>query len=166
METLNLNVNVENITDEEREMLMKLVKKCSENKNKVWMPKYGEHYWFVEGSKVFDGLWCNQQYDKDRYAYGEIFKTKEEAEEEAVRRKMIAKWKMLSIEAGEDENEWNNINRHWAVRYSYENQDVEIIYVTYNRHSDFYFPSWDSISNAVYTLGKDNIKKYILGVKD
>lgn len=168
METLNLNVNVENLTDEEREMLMKLVEKSQGKKNKIWKPKKGETYWTICSRTILNAEWYDHVVDIERYEYGEIYKTREEAEEEAVRRKMVAKWKMLSTEAGEEENKWDadGHNSHWRIYY--DSRDDSLVYECnkWFHQESTYFPTKEALDTAITEFGKDNLKKYIFGVKD
>ena len=101
-----ITVNMENLTDTEREQLMNLVKKASneEKKSKVWKPKIGESYYDLGATCL---TWRDDSSDNYLYSIGEVFKTAEEADEEEKRRKILNQWKRLSVEAGEEENEWN-----------------------------------------------------------
>lgn len=169
METLNLNVNLENLTNEEREALMKLVEKSQEKKSRVWKPSDCELYWSMDSSLVFNSRWYDCEIDKERYECGNCFRTREEAEEELTRRQMLTKWKRLSIEAGEDENKWkhreNGWPKHWYVFFD-EFEKVINCGANDGYHSEStYFPSKQSLLAAISELGEENVKKYILGIK-
>lgn len=165
METLSLNVNVENLTTEERETLMKLVEK-SNKKSKVWKPEYKETYWSIDSHQVFNSGWDDCEVDNKRYECGTCFKTEKEAEEELTRRKMLTKWKRLSVEAGEEENEWNGANIHRYPFFNVVTRDIACNSNTSHRHGDIYFPTEESLLAAIKELGEENVKKYILGVRD
>lgn len=168
METLNLNVNLENLTAEERDNLMKLVEKSQEKKSKVWKPESGEKYFTLTGrGEVIDLYWFSGSEDIDRFEIGNVFPTREVAEEEVTCRKMLTKWKRLSIESGEDENPWNNINGHWTVCYNYYAKEIDSSAVFQNcKYEEVYFSTKDSLLTAIKELGEDNVKRYILGVRD
>ena len=168
METLNLNVNLENLTTEEREMLMKLVEKSQEKKSKVWKPTLGERFYVISTCGTLDcRTWQDDVPCTNLFEIGNVFPTLDAAEEEVTRRKMIAKWKRLSIESGEDENQWDNTNKHWSVCYNYRNNELDSGTNLHSyKYEETYFPTEDSLLVAIKELGEDNVKRYILGVRD
>lgn len=163
METLNLNINFENLTTEERKTLMKLIEKSQE---KIWKPNNCELYWSTDSALVFNSRWCDCGEDKERYECGNCFRTREEAEEEVTRRKMVTKWERLSIEAGEGENEWDGGHIHWTAYYGHYDNKVMTCSGEWCKYTDIYFPTKESLLDAIKELGEENVKKYILGVRD
>lgn len=61
-------------------------------KPKRWRAEVGETYWFVNNNGVCFGV-CDirEKYDNDRYDVGNYFRTREEAEEIAVKFKAMLK---------------------------------------------------------------------------
>lgn len=43
----NITVNMENLSEKEREQLMKLIQKSNGSKGKVWKPDYRRKYFYV-----------------------------------------------------------------------------------------------------------------------
>lgn len=167
METLNLNVNLENLTAEEREALMKLVEKSNEKKSKVWKPTLGERFYVISSYGVLDcRTWYDDAFCTNLFEIGNVFPTLDAAEEELTRRKMLTKWKRLSIEAGEGENEWNGKNDHWIISYSYAFSELKTLRVVFRKYSEVCFPTKKSLLAAIEEIGEDNVKRYILGVRD
>lgn len=166
MGTHNLSINFENLTIEERETLMKLVEKSQEKKSKVWKPSDCEIYWSIDSHQVFNSRWAGFEADKERYECGNCFASLKEAEEELARCKMLAKWKRLSVEAGEEENEWNGDNTHWAAYYTYYGNKIDTYGDQCCRDRNIYFPNEKSLFDAIKELGEENVKKYILEVRD
>lgn len=167
METLNLNVNLENLTAEEREILTKLVEKSNEKQSKVWKPKdFDIYYRISDFGEVTQKNWYDIDDDKGAYEINNVFHTYEEAEEELTRRKMLAKWKRLSIEAGEGENKWNGENDHWMIGYSHSLSEVQTLRLIDCKYSEVCFPTKKSLLAAIEEIGEDNVKRYILGVRD
>lgn len=167
METLNLNVNLKNLTAEEREALMKLVEKSNEKKSKVWKPTLGERFYVISSYGVLDcRTWYDDAFCTNLFEIGNVFPTLDAAEEELTRRKMLTKWKRLSIEAGEGENEWSGENDHWEIGYSHLTSELETYHLTNCKYSEVYFPTKESLLAAIEEIGEDNVKRYILGVKD
>ena len=46
-----IKLNMENLTKEEREQLLKLVEKANRKESKVWKPKYNDKYYEQYASK-------------------------------------------------------------------------------------------------------------------
>ena len=56
---------MENLSENEREQLMKLVKKANEQKNSnVWKPEINETYWYVSDRKIDYYDYVNDQTDR------------------------------------------------------------------------------------------------------
>lgn len=50
MDNNTLQINMNNLTDEERNTLLSLVKKSNEPKSKVWKPEVGEFYYWINAN--------------------------------------------------------------------------------------------------------------------
>ena len=56
----NITVNLENLSKEEREQLMKLIQKSNGCKRKVWKPEYNVFYFCIsEYGSVVNNTWEN-----------------------------------------------------------------------------------------------------------
>lgn len=162
-----ITISMENLTNEEREQLMKLVKKASEGKeSKIWKPKDGQEYYTICNGEICIYNWNGIVFDEYIFAVGDVFRTREEAVEEVKRRKFLTQWKRLSIEAGEDENEWNRQNKHFYVIYDLVDKALRIEYWFSASNGSSCFPSMESIKNAIEIIGEKNVIKYVLGVKE
>lgn len=159
----NITLNLNNLTEAERETLMALVKKGNEPKLRVWKPKRGEQYWsIVECGRVDHYTWCDDHYDQNAYKFGNVFSTKEIAEEEVKRNEIMVKWRRLSIEAGELENPWDGDHYHWFVDIFKD--EVHCCRTKTMRVGQVCFPTKESIEAAIEEVGKPNIWRYVLGV--
>ena len=45
-----------------------------------WEPKIGDKYWTSSGTGVYFQVWRDDEFDRDRYELGRVYKTKEECE--------------------------------------------------------------------------------------
>lgn len=45
-----------------------------------WKPKIGDRYWTSGNTSVYSQIWKDDEFDRDRYESGKIYKTKEECE--------------------------------------------------------------------------------------
>lgn len=71
-----------------QEQIKELEDKLNELKEQVkngqvWKPKKGENYYVILDNTclVCESVWNNDSYDKNRYAIGNCFKTKQEVED-------------------------------------------------------------------------------------
>lgn len=162
-----IKVNLENLNKVERENLLALVEKANAPKNKAWKPLIGETYYFLfsEGDVAKD-LGGFNPVVQNRYALGNCFRTKEEAQFEANRLKVLAQWKRLSIESGEADNPWDNKHEHYYVFYEYKSGKLLYNNNRITQCTNVHFASEKAIENAIKVVGEENIKRYILGVKE
>ena len=169
MDATTISLNLENLNDDERKLLMSLVEKGNKPTNKVWKPATGQMTYVITADNNVDDLRYNDShnYDHEAYEIGNIFPTKEAAKEEAKRREILKRWKDLSIESGEEEKLWDNKHMHYAVYYSYGRKQVDITYHSHYRfESTTYFATEASLNAAIKEIGAENVKKYILNIKE
>lgn len=163
----SISVNLENLSEQERDSLMKLIEKANKSQSKVWKPEMNEKYWavIIDGSIVFH-LWKNDYFDNGVYNIGNCFRTEEEAKEEVTRLKMLKRWKDLSIDSGEEDNPWDGNTTHWYVFVSSYDKQICLGLVSGVCDANIFFPTKEACEAAVNELGEDNVKKYILGIKE
>lgn len=138
-------------------------------KPKYWKPVAGDelHYWHIAA-----GYDLVIYYDEDKMAHkrqyeaGELFSTKELCEEHQKERIYKEKWKRLSIESGEDKNPWDGDHAHWYVSYSVANECLRMGPSYHTTDANVYFSSCEAAENAIKEIGEDNVKRYILGIKE
>lgn len=163
----NIKLDMENLSNEEREQLIALIEKANKPKSKVWKPEIGEHYYIVcSDGTITITPYTDSSYQKDVYNFGNMFPSLEEAKEESECRKILTKWKRLSIESGENENEWNGVNTHWFCYYHYSNGKIYTDAYTTCKYASTYFSTEKSLLDAIAEIGEDNVKKYILDIKE
>lgn len=102
MSKLNLTVDLDNFTEEEKEKFFKLVKK---SKNKSFNPfervGEGEKYYAIGGDCAADYFYeYNEEIDKDRFERVNYYNNKEFAEHQALRELLNRKLMKFSYENG------------------------------------------------------------------
>ncbi len=128
MNNQNITVNMENLSQEERSTLLSLIEKANKPKNKVWKPEKDETYYYLYSyGKIEEDTWDNANEDRIRYAIGNCFKTKEEAEFALERQKVITELKRFALEHNDKEIDWNNIEQRKCF-LSYQH-DKNIIFI-------------------------------------
>lgn len=167
MANMNLNVNMENLKEEERNQLLALIKKSTEEKPKVWKPKNGEVYYFINAiGKYEPDVWHGIETDEDMYIFGNCFKTEEEAEFAIEKQKVITEMKRFAQKHNE-KIDWNNeYQNKYYLYYDHECECVLIDKKCYMKTSTIYFSSIEIAQQAIETIGADRLIKYYFEVED
>lgn len=157
----NITVNMENLSEEEREQLMKLIQKSNGSKRKVWKPYYRERYFYInECGEIMNSEWFDDSIDISRYGIGNCFKTKEEAEFALEKRRVEVELQRFA----EENNECDTGVRYF-ISYNLDSEiTVDQIYGV--RLKGIYFSSKEVAENAIWAIGKGRLKKYYLGIED
>lgn len=157
----NITINLENLSDDEREQLMKLIKKA----NNADKPTIGEHYYYiVESGYIAEVSYEDLECEKDALLIGNHFTTREEAEFEVERLKVITEIKRIA--AKDDEVKWDGKNLHWFLCYDYSMCEISYMNCLYEKDNNIFFASKERAKECIETVGEDRIKIYYLGVKE
>lgn len=162
-----ITVNMENLTQEEREQLINLIEKSNKPK-KRWRAEKDKIYYFIDsGLTVVSDIDNNFVTDNKRYKIGNYFKTKKEAEFEREKRLVYQELKDYAIEHNEGKiNFYNQEQDKFYISYR-SNENRLVISYTYTWYDmlGVYFTSKEIAQNAINTIGEDRIKKYLFGVE-
>lgn len=160
-----IKINLDNLTNEERETLLKLVEKGNKtNKRRERL----ETYYFISDKGAICCKCALGAVNEIRYRLGNYFQTKEEAEFAKNKQLIYQQLKDYALEHTTEEFDWNSPNQFkWFIRY--DNKYKKIIY-SWTRYSidinQIYFTSEEIAKAAVEEVGEDNIKKYLFGVNE
>ena len=169
MENQNITVNMENLSQEERTTLLSLIEKANKPKSKIWKPEENETYYYLYSyGNIDEDTWDSANEDRNRYALGNCFKTKEEAKFAIEKLKVINELKRFALEHNEEEIDWSNINQYKYFLYfnHYENR-ICISACTYYTYTQcIYFTSSEIAQAAIKEIGEERIKKYYFEVKE
>lgn len=161
-------VNMENLTQEEREQLVNLIEKSNKpNPKKRWRAKKYTHYYsLLNSGEIWQETEGNHRNDNYRYRTGNYFKTREEAEFEREKCLVYQELKNYAIEHNEGKIDWNNAKQYKYYIYCYKGG----IYIDNNNIimclGQIYFTSIEIARNAINTIGEDRIKKYLFGLSN
>lgn len=162
----HITINLEGLSKEEREQLLRLVEKTKRPK-KIWKPEYGDWYWYISSDGQVDNCeWVNDHIDLGRYAMGNCFRTEEEAEFAREKQKIKTELQRYADEHNDlDKEKWDGINLHYTIRYDVGDEALtrSSSYVVQNIN-DIYFTSEDIVKNAVDYIGAKRIMKYLFDV--
>lgn len=164
----NISVNLENLSEKEREQLMKLIKKSNKPKSKILKPEYNEIYFYIsEYGAVRNSIWENDHIDNGCYGIGNCFKTEEEAEFALEKAKVETELRRFAEENNEYEIDWTDEDQEkWCMYYSYMDGDVYFTDAYCHKRNDIYFSSKKIGAQAVDSIGKERLKKYYFEVGD
>ena len=166
-----IKLNLENLTTEEREQLMKLVEKGNKKpveKQKVWKPELGDTYYFTWSDGEIDShKWEGNVGDNFRWMVGSVYKTEEDlkfAIEKRETEMMLQRYADENNEDGFDILDEDTEKIH--IEYCLDNSRLDFdSYGSYLFGNVVYFSSEDIANKAIESVGEDRIKKYIFGVK-
>lgn len=169
MENNTISVSLNNLTDNEREQLLKLVSKShTEKKSKVWKPKEGNNYYCISYyGQVNDNVYVST-IGSEAYKLGNCFKTREEAEFALEKQKLITEIKRYIAENDPRELDWTDPRQ---LKFSiYYNSGTDEIYKTGNVHfhrcpDGIFFSNDFDYKTMIEDIGEDRIKKYLFWVK-
>lgn len=169
-ESDKINISLSDMTDEDKKTLLDLIKKYSNKKNKRWKPEYKESYFYISGHGGIDhcGCWLCDGIDNKYFNLRNCFKTKEEAEFELERRKIIAELHNYADEYNATDIDWDKRNQQKCfIYYSYTESKFEISFTTLDRRigDDIYFTSYEVAESAIKHVGKNRILKYVFGIE-
>lgn len=163
-----IKVNLDNLTDEEREILFKLVEKGNKS-NKRWRGEKQDTYFSVSGcGDIINYIEYGYNNSEQSYKLGNYFETEKEATFTRDKQYIYQKLKDYALEHNTKEIDWNNSHQNkWFISYNHINdelcigsrQSVEFL-------NTVYFTSGEIAVNAIDEIGEDNIKKYLFGVEE
>lgn len=141
------------------EWLEELEDKC---KTEEEWPKVGDHYWYVNGhGEVCSYEWNDDSFDITAFENNAIFKTKEEAEFEAERLKVLRELEKIarSFESGK---------ANYLIQFDHLERELKVSGYSQRQgaYGDFYFKTAVEARQAIEEIGEERIKKYLFRVVD
>lgn len=136
---------------------------------KRWKPNDGERCWTILGDFTADTNYFTPDYnpDKRRYKYGNLFKTKEEAEFALEKIKIYIELKNFADENNGRPIEWQQPNiKNYYIYWSHNRNALYVSdHWTCQDLGQIYFSSEELAKQAIQKVGEDRIKKYLFGVE-
>lgn len=123
-------------------------------------PQKDDPYYFItsDGGVVYDVYDSDFSSDKDRLEFGNMFKSKEEAEFKCEQLKVMHELEELA----DDDQPWGHFTayNHYYLFYDSSNSKVKID-ASYVAHlTPFYFNTFESAKAAISKIGEERLKKY------
>lgn len=163
----NITVNIENLSEDERNILLGLIEKANKQKNKTWEPENDEKYYYAYSmGGVYSDYWTGSLEDKNRYLIGNCFKTKEDAEFAIEKLKVVAELKRFAEENNECAIDWNDIQDKHIIYLNCATGELCLAKKYSNNYGNIVFTSEEIARQAIKTIGEDRLKKYYFEVED
>lgn len=162
METIKIKDKYYTIKENEDGTLLLTETKKTETKKVKLRPDDNELYFYITLTNIIHSIrWDNTtSFDKNLWNVGNGFFTKEEAEKELERRKIIQLLKEFKLQHDNVELDWENYTqKKWAVAIDgYEKNKVCCTYAcTAKAVNTIYFSSKDILDQAIYKIGEKRI---------
>lgn len=162
-----ITINLENLSEEEREQFMRLVEKGNKKKSKVWKPADREKYYYIRNDGevyyAFYEKYCSV--DCGNYLLGNCFRTEEEAKFAVEKIKVTTELKRFAEENNEKELDWDKYRQpKYHLVYNYESKNIIIDYTCKHKFNSIYFSSREITEKAIKTIGEERLKKYYFEV--
>lgn len=121
-------------------------------------PDFGDEYYYINiVGEVDSDKWEGLNLEKDMLVFGNIYKTKEEAEFKCEQLKVIHELEELA----DDNQPWDSMAYdHYYLLYNSVNSQVEIGASYGANITPFYFNTFESAKAAVSKIGEERLKKY------
>lgn len=158
-----IKLNMENLSPEEREQLMKLIEKANKKESKIWKPELNKAYYYIHDSGTLsDTVAAAGDWTSSRYAIGNCFRTREEAEFALERQKVIVELERFA-------KEHNNTAEapNYFIIYNTMRKEFKITWQVYNFCKLVQsFTSVEIAQKAIEAIGEERLKKYYFEVKE
>lgn len=170
MDTITLNM--ENLSEAERKQLLSLVEKANKPKRFCLSNIVsGESYFFIDtDGEVWESRFSSStSIATNRFIIGNAFPTREVAEFEAGRLKVIHEIKEFIAENDGREIDWaDEDKKKYTLRYRVRSNAVGITstYEYPNTCKEFYSSSYEVIEKMIEAIGEERIKKYYFGITE
>ena len=128
--------------------------------------KVGDKYWVIFDSGEFEKvIWNDYNIDKEVFNVGNAFPTKEAAELEAKRRKLLTRFRAFRDECnGNWKPDWTNVRQNkYYVFYSQMNNHVWVSHQVLGNHFHIfgYFKNNEDAQRAIDLFGDEIIELFV-----
>lgn len=163
-----ITIHLDNLTEEEREQFKKLLEKGNKE-SRVWKPKKIDQYYYINDfTDVCTDTWQEAGADYKRFKIGNVYKTREEVCFALERAKVKAELKRYALEHNETLREkWDREGtyQHYSIVFDNEKKKIATTNAYFlQEESTTYFTSREIAYNAIKSVGKDRILKYLFDV--
>ena len=164
-----LIINTDVLTDTEKaiaEFLAAKVRQTEEEKaKKLWKPEYLETYFGIGfNGDIASSTNTNSPFDKEAWAIGNCFKTREETKFAAERLKVIVELERFAKENNPPDFKNDYITMKYIIIIRSLNGEIEPVWIT-SKHPCVAFATEKIAKAAIEKIGRDRLKKYYFCVE-
>ena len=150
-----------NLQEELKALKERIAELEEQEKQEREFPQYGNTYWCINAyGGVSKEIWDGYDIEKDMLEIGNGFRTEQEAEFAVEKLKVEAELQKFGRPFVDGKE-----NNHIKYRPSFDELSVSASF-GYQDQGVFYFESREKTQQAIQSVGKERIKKYIFGVED
>lgn len=170
MDTITLNMG--NLSEAERKQLLSLVEKANKPKRLCFENmRSGEIFFFIgSAGEVWEKDFVpGNPSDENRFLLGNAFPTREAAEFEVERLKVLHEIKEFIAENDDEEINWKDTKEgKWSLSYSHRFGRVlaGVVYMIATAQRELYASSREVIEKMIEAIGEERIKKYYFGITE
>lgn len=162
----SINVNMENLSEDERKQLLLLINKANKPKSFCLesMDEGDVFYYINVCEEVIEWCFTDSKWQRGSFLTGNAFPTREAAEFEVERRKVIRELKEFIAENDTKELDWEDANQpkfSLYINIPREELDYEPNYSNCGKQKGVFASSGGILMEAVKEIGEERIKKYL-----
>jgi ribosomal protein L21E len=157
-----ITVNLNNLTEGEREQFKKLLEKANKE-NRVWKPKKIDQYYYINDfTDVCTDTWQEAGADYKRFKIGNVYKTREEVCFALERAKVKAELERYALEHNDPDYSGND---YYYIIMNTGVKDTSVLeYWKAKVEGATHFTSEKIAKDAIEAVGKERILKYLFDV--
>lgn len=160
-------MGIKNLTEAEEKEFYRLVEKMNgkepdkKQNVKVNKPQISEGYFYISNGIIAESIWTNDHLDEARWELGNIFFTEEEAKFAREKRKVEVELKRYAKEHNDP-----TLEDSYFILHDEYNEELDYdVWADYRPQGAVVFTSKQLVFDAIESIGRDRIIKYIFGVE-
>lgn len=160
---MDIDKKIEDLRKEFNEKIDKLKSEYKEEKNRKWIPKLDEDFYYLDSElNTFCTFFEDTDGDRKLLKYSKIFKTQKEAQEYA---DYLKARKEYSYEFSKEEWENENMSKY-GIYYDYDVEDIDVeIWGTCRNIGQIFFKT-EAQAQAFIDKYKKQILKFEFGIEE
>lgn len=169
----NFKINLENLSEEERDQLLFLVEKSNQPKpKKRWRAKKHQTYFcMLSSGEIWRTTELNNPTDNVSHSLGNYFRSRADARFAKEKRLIYQELKDYAIEHNKKVFDWNNAAQEkFCICLAHRPDSSTVLAIdnmqTVEYPNTVYFSSPEIALNAIEEIGEEKIKKYLFNVKE
>ena len=142
--------------------------KVEEPKNEgIWKPKTKDRYYYNYAGSTSSANHTDTHIDNNRLYDYNFYKTKEEAEYRYAVNRYTEMFRRYVEEHSEQLNWDDDLQEKWCIYWSYRNECIGFCSNFYGKYQGIIYANSKAVlEDAIEFVGRDNVIKYVLGVKN